>query len=536
MCDAAGIRRARAVPVPVAAASATAAASSLQALLRQGVGLTVGIMGMPAHADMVAPESGLTPVGEVRLVPGRASKPPAPAEEAPKKGAAAKPPPPPAPPAVVALVRPIPWGPPGHAFALADMLDADSATEQPWACCPRAALRRVASAARRELGVAFTVGFELEFCLLAQTAAPRRVPAGPVPSVLPPPDDAAWRAADDLPYASSLGLDAHAELLGEIVASCAALGQPVVQYHGESAPGQYELALAAHGADPVAAADGVLLAKEAVAALAARRGFLAVFAPKPYAGAAGTGMHAHVSVVDARDGRNLMAGGGGREEAGDGPPGQTGGVLSPLGERFVAGLLSHLPALLPFTAPSAGSYERLRPGCWAGAFATYGVENREAPLRITAGRGATAAAGGGGGGGGSSSSSSGRGAAPPRPQVNVEVKAVDATANPYTALAALLTAGMMGMRDEAARLPGPPLGRDPGAAAPAPGAAAGPSPAPLPASLPEALAALEADAALAAALRDPASSLGAPLFSALVGVRKCEARLGVTAAQTALRY
>ncbi len=37
-------------------------------------------------------------------------------------------------------------------------------------------------------------------------------------------------------------------------------------------------------------------------------------------------------------------------------------------EAFLAGVLSHLPALQAFTVPSPISYERLRPGCWSGAF------------------------------------------------------------------------------------------------------------------------------------------------------------------------
>jgi glutamine synthetase len=557
-CDAAGIRRARAVPIPRGGdkgggrddrrACAAARASALGALATSGVGLTQACMGMPAHADMVAEESGLGAKGEVRLVPGRASVQQEEEEqqqEAPKNNKPARRTPPPQraspPPALQRLlspIRPLPWMP-SHAVAISDMLDAQ--TGEPWACCPRAALRRVALGARRSLGVSFVVGFELEFVLLRPLAACASssalsptpfLPPGPplafAPAAAaaaanaPPPFHLPLCAADDLPYASSLALDAHADLLDEMVRACQSLGQGIVQFHSESAPGQYELALSPHRDDPVAACDGLLLAKEAVASLAARRGLVACFAPKPFADRAGSGMHVHVSVASlagrggggggggggagageagAGGGRNLMAANeDGDEEAEEQQPQQQHQRraelgLSRVGESFVAGLLAHLPALLPFTAPSAGSYERLQPGCWAGAASACGLEDREAPLRVT-------------------------GAA--TKNTNVEVKAIDATCNPHAALAAILTAGAMGLRERAALPPG--------------GEADAGGPAPLPSSLPAALAALEADAALSEALQDGEASLGAPLFEALVGVRRCEARLGVTAQQAALRY
>lgn len=55
-----------------------------------------------------------------------------------------------------------------------------------------------------------------------------------------------------------------------------------------------------------------------------------------------------------QDGRNLVEG----FETGAGS----------VAEAFLAGILSHLPALQAFTVPSPNSYERLKPGCWSGAF------------------------------------------------------------------------------------------------------------------------------------------------------------------------
>ena len=73
-----------------------------------------------------------------------------------------------------------------------------------------------------------------------------------------------------------------------------------------------------------------------------------------------------------RGAQNLMAGG-------DGPYG-----LSADGEAFGAGVLEHLSGLLALGAPSVASYLRLVPQHWAGAYACWGLENREAALRMVA--------------------------------------------------------------------------------------------------------------------------------------------------------
>ncbi|MGH3904236.1 MAG: glutamine synthetase [Pseudonocardiaceae bacterium] len=89
--------------------------------------------------------------------------------------------------------------------------------------------------------------------------------------------------------------------------------------------------------------------------------------------------------------------------------------------RLIAGILSRLPALLAIGAPSVASYQRLVPSHWAGVFGCWGQENREAAVPEAA---------------------------------NVEVKCVDATANPYLLVAALLACGMAGI-EHGATLPEP---------------------------------------------------------------------------------
>ncbi len=122
----------------------------------------------------------------------------------------------------------------------------------------------------------------------------------------------------------------------------------------------------------------------------------------------GNGGHVHLSLW--RDGKNLMA-------CGDRRFG-----LTADGEAFGAGVLEHLPALLALGAPSVASYLRLVPQHWAGAYACWGLENREAAIRmVTGSAGSTEWA------------------------ANLEVKCVDLLANPYLLLAGLLAAGSAGM-------------------------------------------------------------------------------------------
>ena len=176
--------------------------------------------------------------------------------------------------------------------------------------------------------------------------------------------------------------------------------------------------------DPVSAADDQLLARQTIHAAARANGLRVSFAPLITSAGVGQGWHIHSSV--SRDGRNLLAGG-------------RGGVGGPdsEGAGWVAGLLRSLPAITAVTTPSVPSQIRLRPGYFAGAYTFWGVENREATLRYVPGGellGPDAA--------------------------NVELKACDASANPYLALTAVVAAGLAGIRD-GLELPDP-IDEDPG--------------------------------------------------------------------------
>jgi glutamine synthetase len=270
---------------------------------------------------------------------------------------------------------------PGHARVMGDMVR----DGRPWALCPRGFLRRMAAEAAGE-GLEVMAAFENEFYLL------RRGPAGVEP-------------ADDTVFAATLSMDRNLAVVDDLTEALLAQGIPVELYHPESGPGQQEVAVRYSGA--LAAADRQVAFRETAHAVAGRHGLVASFLPKIFADKAGSGCHLHLSLW--RDGVNLLPDAGGP------------GGLAPVARAFAAGLLDHLPGLLALTTPTPNSYHRLRPHFWSGAFRCWGVDNREAAVRVP-----SDPAGGG--------------------STHLELKAVDASANPHLALGAVIAAGLDGVR------------------------------------------------------------------------------------------
>jgi glutamine synthetase len=209
------------------------------------------------------------------------------------------------------------------------------------------------------------------------------------------------------------------ELVGDLLRDFATNDLEIGQLHAEYGLAQMEVSLAA--TDPVSAADDQLLARQTIHAAARANGLRVSFAPLITSGGVGQGWHLHSSV--ARDGRNLLR------------PDPT----HPAGEgaSWIAGLLRELPAITAITTPSVPSQIRLRPGYFAGAYTFWGVENREATLRYVPG-----------------------GSLLGPEAANVELKACDASANPYLALTAVIAAGLAGVAEGLAL--GEPIGEDPG--------------------------------------------------------------------------
>jgi glutamine synthetase len=221
------------------------------------------------------------------------------------------------------------------------------------------------------------------------------------------------------PGYSDIALVANHGFARDLINAFEAQGLGLQQFHPEYAEGQFELSIEPR--DPITAADGSMIARQTIRAIAQRHGWTVSFAPRVKADT-GNGTHLHLSVWDGDT--NLMSGG-------DGPYGMQG-----TGESFIAGILASLPAITAVAAPTCASYLRLQPHHWSGATWCWGLENREAALRFIAGP--TAAT---------------------RRAANIEVKPVDGTANPYLAMGVLLGAALDGM-ERSSRLP-PPTEEDP---------------------------------------------------------------------------
>jgi glutamine synthetase len=389
----------------------------LKERMSSGIGHTVAMMAM-SMLDQLQPVAGMGPVGEVRIVPD--------------------------PETFVAL----PYAP-GAGAMLADLLLPDGT---PWGACSRSFLKQAIIELAGE-GYVMQAAFEPEFTIGRRESSP----AGPsIPDRLIPIDDS-------LCY-SSTGFHLAHDFTMELVEAMEAQGLSVEHYYPELGHGQHELAI--RYADALRAADNHVLYRETVRGVAFRHGLWASLAPKPIPDQAGNGTHLHASLLEVpADGES-----GGRNVFAD-PSDRNG--LSQVGYHFIGGLLAHLPALIALTCASVNSYRRLAPQMWASAFTCYGVDNREAAVRIC---------------------SPLRG--DPDSTVNLELKPSDSSANPYLALGAFVYAGLDGIRSKID--PGEALNVDPATLSETERAERGAHR--LPASLAAALDALEADQLLMAAL------------------------------------
>jgi glutamine synthetase len=339
--------------------------SGLDARLASGIGHTVAMMAM-SMLDHLQPVEGMGPVGEVRLVPD---------------------------PQTFVL---LPYAP-GAAAMVADLVRPDG---QPWEACARTFLKQAIGDLAAE-GYAMRAAFEPEFTL------GRRVPdpAGGPDRLVP---------ADDSLCYSSTGFNQAHDFIAELVHALEAQGLNVEHYYPELGHGQQEVTI--RHAPALRAADNHVLYRETVRGVAFRRGLWASLAPKPVADQAGNGTHLHGSLFElGPDGstgtRNVFA------DASDSYG------LSETAYHFIGGLLAHLPALTALTCGSVNSYRRLAPQTWSSAYTVYGMDNREAAVRIC---------------------SVLRG--DPASSVHLELKPSDSSANPYLALGAFIYAGLDGIR------------------------------------------------------------------------------------------
>jgi glutamine synthetase len=383
--------------------------------MASGIGHTVAMMAMNM-LDHLQPVEGMGPVGEIRIVPD--------------------------PETFVAL----PYAP-GAGVMVSDLVQQDG---RPWDACPRTFLKRAIAELASD-GFALRAAFEPEFTLGQREPDPDGGPDRLVP-------------ADDSLCYSSTGFQRAHDFIIDLVQALEAQQLEVEHYYPELGHGQQEVVI--RHAPALHAADNHLLYRETVRGVAFRRGVWASLAPKPIPDQAGNGTHLHGSLFElGPDGapgtRNVFA-----------DPSDRYG-LSETGYHFIGGVLAHLPGLTALTCGSANSYRRLAPQMWSSAYTVYGMDNREAAVRIA---------------------SVLRG--DPASSINLELKPSDSSANPYLALGAFIHAGLDGIRSKLD--PGEAVNVDPATLSDAERDRLGARR--LPSSLDEALDALEADDLLMTAL------------------------------------
>jgi glutamine synthetase len=244
---------------------------------------------------------------------------------------------------------------------------------------------------------------EIEFYLLARDAHDALRPA---PGLLNRREQARF---DSYGLAK---LEHMAPVFDEIYAAAHALRLPVRTLMSEYAPGQYEITLQ-HREDALRALDDAILFKRLIRGVALRHGLTACFMAKPFVEHAGSGMHMHVSVQDAR-GVNLFAS--------DDPAG------SPLLRHAIGGLQETMAGSMLIFAPNANSYRRFRRMSYAPVAPTWGVNNRSVSLRVPSG---------------------------PASSRHIEHRVSGADANPYLVAATVLGGVLRGIETKAD--PGPPI-------------------------------------------------------------------------------
>ena len=202
-------------------------------------------------------------------------------------------------------------------------------------------------------------------------------------------------------------------LAAEIDEALYAAGMPLEQIVPEYGDGQYEIA--ATPKDPLRACDEAVISREIIRDAARRAGTHASFVPKPSPLVPGNGIHGHFSLWQGK--KPVMA---------------ADGWLTRLGGAFAAGILHHAEALLLFTVGSTNSFLRIAPHSWVGAYTCIGTRNREAMVRFCPRSDAPQGA---------------------LPNASLEFRVFDATANIYLGVAALIWAGLDGIRKNLAAPP-----------------------------------------------------------------------------------
>lgn len=258
----------------------------------------------------------------------------------------------------------------------------------PFAGDPRYVLKRAIREAE-EMGLTFRVGAECEFFLF-------HLDDNGMPTTL---------THEKAGYFDVGPVDFGENARRDMVLTLEDMGFVVEASHHDVAPAQHEISFRYD--DALTTADNIMTFKLAVRTIAKRHGLHASFMPKPRYGVNGSGMHINMSLL--KGGKNIFA-----DEKG------THG-LSRDAYAFLGGVMEHMRGMTAIMNPIVNSYKRLVPGFEAPAYIAWSATNRSALIRIPAAVGDA---------------------------VRMELRSPDPTANPYLALAAVLRAGLDGIKQQ----------------------------------------------------------------------------------------
>ena len=272
---------------------------------------------------------------------------------------------------------------------------------------------RSAEQALEDRGYALQAGLEVEFHLYRLASAEDRdavmqpSATAPVPLALDVRHTHPGRV-----YLGETRFDLIEPFVGVLRDDLAALGMPPRSLEVELGPSQVELTFSPGRALEVA--DQAILLRSSVKQIARRNGWHATFMARPHVPESfSSGWHLHQSLVD-RSGTNLFA------------AAESAGVLSTVGDHYLAGLLRHAVESCLLTTPTVTGYKRYRSESLAPLCATWARQHRGAMLRIIGGNGAAS--------------------------TRIENRVGDSAANPYLYVASQIHAGSAGI-DQAVAAP-----------------------------------------------------------------------------------
>ncbi len=281
----------------------------------------------------------------------------------------------------------LPWSSyPKEARLICDVYMADGT---PFYGCPRNILKSALKEAA-DMGYILNVGPECEFFLFHTDEKGQ-------PSV---------ETHDNAGYFDLAPVDLGGDARKDMTMVLKQMGFEIEASHHEVAPGQHEIDFKYE--DALTTADRIMTFKMAVRIIAQRHGLHATFMPKPKFGISGSGMHINMS-LQTFDGENAFY-----DEKDD-------MKLSKVAYHFLGGVIEHAKGFTALTNPTVNSYKRLVPGYEAPIQIAWSASNRSPLIRIPSKKGSS---------------------------TRIELRSPDPSANPYLALAAVLKAGIDGIKSE----------------------------------------------------------------------------------------